>query len=457
MAVKRYKKRFQRQPAQKNAIQRPIRLSQCMIVKNEERNIEKALSWAKGAAFEQIVVDTGSTDRTVEIAESMGAKVFRFEWTYDFAAAKNFAIEKAKGNWIAFLDADEYFPDADVKKLMQMLKNIENDPKTRNLKTAIRCPIVNLDESGKPFLILRQDRVFRNVPETRYIGKIHEYLNVEDTLLQAPELSIIHTGYTATAYEETNKAARNIELIKHEMICDPSNPELMCYLADSLRIEGQTQDFAEAERLYRKALASDGSVLRKELKQNAYSYLITTYYNDELKADENFDLCLKAYEEFPTNPDFCYYYGRKLHLLAEFQNAWEKLVECENLLKCDLLDMGGFVIRNPLILFFQMTLTAEELGDITEIIRCATLALIEDKYQPQMLAPYINAFNRPGLGYKTSADDLYDLLGKLYDFNNTKDKVTVLRAAKASDNMELVMKVLATFESEELEWLTKGM
>ena len=83
------------------------KISQCMIVKNEERNIERALSWGKGVVAEQIVVDTGSTDRTVEIAEQMGAKVYHFEWIDDFAAAKNFAISKAKYEWIALLDADE--------------------------------------------------------------------------------------------------------------------------------------------------------------------------------------------------------------------------------------------------------------------------------------------------------------------------------------------------------------
>ena len=80
--------------------QKRIRISQCMIVKDEEQSIERALSWGKEILWEQIVVDTGSTDQTAEIAESMGAKVYHLEWADDFAAAKNFAISKAKGDWI---------------------------------------------------------------------------------------------------------------------------------------------------------------------------------------------------------------------------------------------------------------------------------------------------------------------------------------------------------------------
>ena len=94
-----------------------MRLSQCMIVKNEERNIERALRWGKGVVWEQIVVDTGSRDRTVQIAESMGARVYHYTWTDDFSAAKNYAISKAGGEWIAFLDADETFAPGDGEKL----------------------------------------------------------------------------------------------------------------------------------------------------------------------------------------------------------------------------------------------------------------------------------------------------------------------------------------------------
>ena len=111
------------------------KISQCMIVKNEEKNIEKALSWGKGVVSEQIVVDTGSTDRTVELAEKMGAKVYHFEWIDDFSAAKNFAISKAKYEWIALLDADEYFSEEDAKKLLFYIRQL-NDSKYDIIATA---------------------------------------------------------------------------------------------------------------------------------------------------------------------------------------------------------------------------------------------------------------------------------------------------------------------------------
>ena len=448
---KNRKRQYHRPPAQNVSVHRPVRLSQCMIVKNEEKNIEKALSWAKGRAFEQIVVDTGSTDRTVEIAESMGAKVYHFEWINDFAAAKNYAIEQAKGDWIAFLDADEYFSDKDTEILMKILEMIVNDAKMRRMKTAICCQIVQLDEQGKPFLALVQHRVFRNTPEIRYFGSIHESLKLVDPPFNAPEISIMHTGYTKTAYSDTGKAMRNIDMLEVELAKNPDSAVLKCYIADSLRIEGPYQDLARAESLYREALDSGQPILR-DLKQGAYSFLIAKDFNNDEKKEEVFEMCRKVHEEFPDNPDFCFFYGRKLLINGEYKAAYEMFLECENILKGKSVAVAGFIIKNFIQLFFFMVLAAEELGDTREVIRCATLVLKEDKYQPLMLAPYIQAFKRPG--FETSDEEIFSLLEKLYDFSNTKDKITVMKAAKNAGNMNIVGKVLPTFTSEELEWLT---
>ena len=104
-----------------------LRLSQCMIVKNEEKNIRRALSWGRDIMWEQIVVDTGSTDRTAQIAQEMGAKLFRFDWIDDFAAAKNHAIRQAGGDWIVFLDADEYLSPEDTEKLLPLLEGLSGE------------------------------------------------------------------------------------------------------------------------------------------------------------------------------------------------------------------------------------------------------------------------------------------------------------------------------------------
>ena len=453
MAGNKNKRQYHKAPDRKISIISSVRLSQCMIVKNEEKNIEKALSWGKGHVFEQIVVDTGSTDRTVEIAKSMGAKVFHFEWIDDFSAAKNYAIEQASGNWIAFLDADEYFVNKDVLRLMQMLNGIESDPVLRKKKTALRCPIANVDNDGKPISIFQQDRVFKNTQELRYFGKIHERLELIEPHFLAEELTIIHTGYSSEVYTETGKAVRNVDMLRRELVDNPDDGNLKCYLADSLVAIGGAENSAEADTLYREAL-DGGMPIVDLIKQNALNRLIVKDFDDEERKEENYKMCREAYEEFPNNPDFCYFYARKLYVEKDYEATWEKLIECENLLNATGVGMANAVLNNILIFFLLMVLTAEELGKLGEVIRCATLLLKENKYQPGVLAPYIAAFKSPD--YEVSDEEILDLLRKIYDFSSIKDKIEVLKAAKTVKNMHLVGLILSEFSPEEMEWLVKA-
>ena len=99
-----------------------MKISACVIVKNEEKNIQQWLSCMKDIADEMIVVDTGSGDRTVELAKAGGARVYHFKWRNDFSAAKNYALDRATGDWIFFLDADEYFSESTRKRIRSLLE-----------------------------------------------------------------------------------------------------------------------------------------------------------------------------------------------------------------------------------------------------------------------------------------------------------------------------------------------
>ena len=120
---------------------RKPRLSVCMIVKNEERFLGQCLASVKDIADELIVIDTGSTDRTIEIAREHGAQVGHFEWCNDFAAARNVSIAPATGDWILFLDADEELSPAEKQNLPALLDS--------DNVALIRLPLINaLNLSG---------------------------------------------------------------------------------------------------------------------------------------------------------------------------------------------------------------------------------------------------------------------------------------------------------------------
>ena len=280
-----------------------MKLSQCMIVKNEEQNIERALSWGKGIVCEQIVVDTGSTDRTIEIAKQMGAKVYEFTWINDFAAAKNFAISKAMGDWIAFLDADEYFSEEDAKKLPKLLEELEK--KKFEIKgekgkiNIIETDWVQLDENGKIFAVPSQTRIFRNKPYIRYQGAIHEQIIVHPksgkkffNLDMTGKLAIYHTGYAWTEKKQEEKKERNITLLKKELEGNPISAKLKLYLAESLLLDGK---IAEAISFARQAIKNEDNSLSKDRLLSAYQLIFYELYDLKLRKltlpeNEKFDI-----------------------------------------------------------------------------------------------------------------------------------------------------------------------
>ena len=99
-----------------------MKISACYIVKNEQENIRRSIESLKNQYDELIVIDTGSEDGTVDVVRSLGGKVFVYPWQDDFAAARNFALAKATGDWLIFLDADEYFTAATAGNLRRVLE-----------------------------------------------------------------------------------------------------------------------------------------------------------------------------------------------------------------------------------------------------------------------------------------------------------------------------------------------
>jgi glycosyltransferase involved in cell wall biosynthesis len=193
-----------------------MRISGCIITKNEEKNIAKCLGSLKRTVDEIIIVDTGSEDGTVRIAEDLGAHVFKQNWENDFSKAKNSALDRARGDWIVFLDADEYFDETSVSKVRPVIEKAHPDRQIGGIK----CEIVNIDkDSGK--IISRNEilRIFRNDKKIRYISKIHEEIRNNGDPLKCADargtLTVMHTGYSASLQAE--KARRNLELLENNM------------------------------------------------------------------------------------------------------------------------------------------------------------------------------------------------------------------------------------------------
>lgn len=191
-------------------------LSLCMIVRDEERFLDACLASACGAVDEICIADTGSVDRTLEIARAYGAKTRQIPWTNDFSEARNASLEMATRTWILFIDADEILlPDG-----IPFLRAIAASEPQR-VGFNLRC-VNDVDEhSGggeTSHLVLR---LFPNDPELRFVQPLHEYIFDPTSPLAGGvirgttvDVTIRHRGYLESIVVERKKMERNLAIAK---------------------------------------------------------------------------------------------------------------------------------------------------------------------------------------------------------------------------------------------------
>ena len=215
-------------------------VSVCMIVRDEEATLADAIS-SIPASYEVIVVDTGSKDKTVEIAVSMGAKVSHYMWDNNFSNARNESVAHARGRYILILDADEQFSNG--------IENKINDFVFRYPNTAGTVTIHNLieDEITKHRMI----RFFPNTPDFYFKGLVHEKVvfKGKDVMFEDTQVEVIHTGYQSHVYTEKDKAQRYLDLYMSHLKLHPKDGYMLYQLG---KLYYSVHDLENArEALYR--------------------------------------------------------------------------------------------------------------------------------------------------------------------------------------------------------------
>lgn len=193
-------------------------LSVCIITKDEEQNIARCLECLAPYGFELIVADTGSSDRTKEIALRYTDKVYEFPWRDDFAAAKNFAVSKASGDAVMVVDADEFLEPVGEEALRKLHRMTEERPEA--VGRIYRRNIFRRDGEYRE----NDEWINRIFSKKRffYEGRIHEQITAReggDYETYRTGLSFVHTGYDLPWEQRKEKAARNIRLLEQELDC----------------------------------------------------------------------------------------------------------------------------------------------------------------------------------------------------------------------------------------------
>jgi len=291
-------------------------LAVCMIVKNEEKYLPLILGDIQGLWDELIIVDTGSTDNTIEIAQKFGARIVSQPWTDDFSAARNRSKDEATAAWILWLDADDRMEAAHVKQL-QSLKHTFNEGYVYGL------PVVSTmaDGSHDPFL---QVRLFPNDPRLRFENRIHESISqsVKKYGFKGAclPIQIIHTGYENPEHLSL-KIQRNMLLLEEELAEKPENIVLRYLYANNL---AYFHRFQEAQRHYEEIMRIPGNRQEQEDVYHGALVRLAQIYNLHNKRKEAEELARHATEIRPEDMQGWYQWGSVLMRLKENEAALEK-------------------------------------------------------------------------------------------------------------------------------------
>lgn len=330
-------------------------ISVCIIAKNEENRIEKCLSSIKPCGFEIVVVDTGSTDRTKEIAAAYADKVLDFEWRDDFSAARNFSLRAASNNWIFMMDCDEWIKNIDVEELNYFRKHLSDSVgsvRRENIVTQNGTPVINNTDNTERFFDKRM---------YHYTGIIHEQLTpkhgheMKAFLLQT---TLLHTGYDMNETERIAKYERNITLLQKQLEADPDNPYLYYQLGKSCEI---VNDYARACGYYDKGLYFDLDPELAYVQAMVVSYGNALLYTGQKEKALSFE---GIYDDFCASADFVYLMGNIYQQNGMYEQALEQYQKAIGIPLCSRNGANSFL---PL---YQTGRICETLGDISSAIAC---------------------------------------------------------------------------------------
>lgn len=342
-------------------------ISLCMIVKDEEATLEKCLESVKSFVDEIIVVDTGSRDKTREIALGFTDKVFDFPWCNNFAKARNFSIAQASNDWILVLDADEETVSFHKENLQKIVGKDD--------KVIGRIKRKNIFNDGFDDTIYneRVNRFF-NKKYFKYEGIIHEQIiSISNDKLNTVNIPIEvnHVGYTKEVMDRTRKLHRNITLLEKALEGNKEDSYILYQLGKSYYMK---KDYDKANKFFKFSM--------KYMDNFQYEYALDTVitYGYSLIKSERFNelnkiLNLERY--YKNYVDFQFLKALILMNLGEFQKS------VDTFLLCTTMGEGTIDGVNSYKAFYNIGVMWECLGNIEEAIRY---------YEKS--SPYVPAKNR---------------------------------------------------------------
>lgn len=416
---------------------KPI-LSVCMIIKNEEKVLNRCFESIKGIADEIIVVDTGSQDQSKELALQYTDLVFDFEWVDDFSKARNYAASKAKGEWIFVIDADEFVDRYSFEIFKKQLK--ENPPKNNILSVQI---VSFVGGNGEGTSLNYHDRLYKNDGTIAYYRNIHELLVHKDSKENKGimDLQLYHSGYMTDIMNDKKKSKRNLLILLDNNY--KKEPIDYFFIGNEYRNIGDSE---KAIRYYQKAFNLKQDLQLDWVKKLLLSLTETLHKeNRDSEALEVIETCEQIYLGLV---DFKFYKGLIYFNQKKFKQSKEIFIE--------ILSKKGI-------------LTADTSMDFLELMPLKYLGNIYEKENELQKA--VQSYSK-ALSLNDADDDLWirliyllaknSTLRELTDFLNNnvvnKENMTPRRVAKillAVPNLEVQKTSRSLINENELSMVEK--
>jgi glycosyltransferase involved in cell wall biosynthesis len=386
-----------RSDARPESERRAASVSLTMIVRNEEDHLPKCLESVRGLFDEIIVVDTGSTDRTKEIAREFGAKVFDFVWIDDFAAARNEALSHSTGDYACWLDADDVIEPAEREKLRALLGGLAL-PSVRSTAAAartearppgggpaayvMRCACPPGADGTRGGTVVDHVRLFPIRPGVRWTYRVHEQilpsLNRAKVKVRWTDVVIRHDGY-ADPEVEARKLQRNIKILERELAERPDDPFVLFNLGASTL---QRKEYSAALGFLERSLAR--SAPRDSIVRKLYA-LIARVHQMTGNSQEALRTCAAGLKLDPADAELWPRKGvthRHRGESSEAERAWRRLLDLKRPQQYCSFDDGiyGHITRR------NLAALAAERGDHAEAGRLWEAVLADCPGDRQALA-----------------------------------------------------------------------
>lgn len=298
-------------------------ISLCMIVRNEEEVLEQCLSSVESICDEIIILDTGSTDRTKEIASQFTDNVIDFEWVDNFSKARNESFRHATKDYILYLDGDDVVLPEDVKKLKALKKNVLNE----KIDAVSMYYHTSFDQQGKPTFKFRRNRLLKRSNNYTWYGAVHEYILVTGNIHHS-DIAITHRKQDKKI--DPSQRNRNLKIYEKQLKEGAVfTPRELFYYANELK---DHQRFEEAISYYQQFLTTKRGWIEDEIRACIY---MADCYRAMGKIEEETTTLLQSFKLDLPRPEVLCRLGDYYKNKNSFQKAirWYDLaltIEVEN-------------------------------------------------------------------------------------------------------------------------------